>query len=154
MRALTYQGPFDVRVVDVPDPVPFDAEAAVVRVRACGICGSDLHIYEGHGFSPDLGFCVGHEAVGEVVAVGSGVRGFDIGDRVLVPASTGCNVCEPCRRGWVLGCRSGLSGCYGLGHALEGSQAEAVAVPAADRNLQRIGDAIGDDAAVVLTDNL
>ena len=71
MRALTYHGPFDVRVTDVADPAPFDAEAAVVAVRACGICGSDLHIYEGHGFSPDLGFCVGHEAVGEVVEVGS-----------------------------------------------------------------------------------
>ena len=98
MRALTYQGPFDVRVVDVPDPVPFDAEAAVVRVRACGICGSDLHIYEGHGFSPDLGFCVGHEAVGEVVEIGRGVERLKVGDEVMISAAVGCGLCAPCRR--------------------------------------------------------
>src|SRR3954453_10177105 len=110
MRALTYHGPFDVRVADVADPAPFDAEAAVVAVRACGICGSDLHIYEGHGFSPDLGFCVGHEAVGEVVEVGSAVTRFKIGDRVLVPASTGCGTCRNCATGWVLGCERAQAG--------------------------------------------
>ena len=153
MRALTYQGPFDVRVVDVPDPVPFDAEAAVVRVRACGICGSDLHIYEGHGFSPDLGFCVGHEAVGEVVAVGDAVTRFRVGDSVLVPGSVGCATCGPCRAGYVLGCERNRSGCYGLSAMLPGSQAEAVAVPCADGNLVAIPDGVSDDAALVLTDN-
>ena len=153
MKALTYQGPKQVAYEDVPDPAPDDVDGAVVRISACGICGSDLHIYEGHGFSPDLGYCIGHEAVGEVVEVGSGVRSFTVGDRVLVPASTGCGTCGPCRRGWVLGCERHLSGCYGLSHALEGSQAEAVGVPFADGNLQRLPDSISDDAALVLTDN-
>jgi threonine dehydrogenase-like Zn-dependent dehydrogenase len=153
MRAITYHGPFDVRVEDVADPVPNDDEGAVVAVRACGICGSDLHIYEGHGFSPDRGFCVGHEAVGEVAAVGSAVRRFRVGDSVLVTASTGCNDCGPCRAGYVLGCERGRSGCYGLGAFLPGSQAEAVAVPAADGNLVAIPDGVSDDAALVLTDN-
>jgi len=76
MRALTYEGPRSIAVSTVPDPTPADLDGAVVRVRLCGICGSDLHIYEGHGFSADLGFCVGHEAIGEVVEVGSGVRRF------------------------------------------------------------------------------
>jgi 2-desacetyl-2-hydroxyethyl bacteriochlorophyllide A dehydrogenase len=153
MRALTYHGPFDVRVADVADPVPFDDEAAVVSVRACGICGSDLHIYEGHGFSPDLGFCVGHEAVGEVVAVGSAVTRFRVGDSVLVPGSVGCASCGPCRAGYVLGCERQRSGCYGLSALLPGSQAEAVAVPCADGNLVAIPEGVGDDAALVLTDN-
>jgi 2-desacetyl-2-hydroxyethyl bacteriochlorophyllide A dehydrogenase len=153
VRALTYHGPFDVRVLDVPDPTPGDAGSAVVAVRACGICGSDLHIYEGHGFSPDLGFCVGHEAVGEVVAVGADVRRFAVGDSVLVPASTGCAICGPCRAGYVLGCERNRAGCYGLGASLPGSQAEAVAVPAADGNLVAIPDGVSDDAALVLTDN-
>ena len=153
MRALTYHAPFDVRVTDVPDPRPFDAASAVVAVRACGICGSDLHIYEGHGFSPDVGFCVGHEAVGEVVEIGPEVTRFRVGDPVLVPASTGCGACSACRAGHVLGCELHRSGCYGLGAMLPGSQAEAVAVPAADGNLVRIPDGIGDDAALVLTDN-
>ena len=153
MRALTYHGPFDVRVTDVDDPRPFDRASALVAVRACGICGSDLHIYEGHGFSADLGFCVGHEAVGEVVEVGSEVSRFRVGDTVLVPASTGCGSCGPCRAGYVLGCEHHRSGCYGLGSMLPGSQAEAVAVPAADGNLVRIPDGVSDDAALVLTDN-
>ena len=153
MRALTYHGPFDVRVTDVDDPVPDDADGAVVAVRACGICGSDLHIYEGHGFSADLGFCVGHEAVGEVVAVGSAVTRFHVGDSVLVPGSVGCATCGPCRAGYVLGCERHRAGCYGLSALLPGSQAEAVAVPCADGNLVAIPDGVSDDAALVLTDN-
>lgn len=153
MRALTYHGPFDIRVESIPDPQPFDAEGAIVAVRACGICGSDLHIYEGHGFSADLGFCVGHEAVGEVVAVGAAVSRFGVGDSVLVSASVGCNACGPCRAGYVLGCERGRSGCYGLGAVLPGSQAEFVSVPAADGNLVLIPDGVSDDAALVLTDN-
>lgn len=154
MRALTYEGPEHIEVSNVPDPVPHDRDGAVVRIVAAGICGSDLHIYEGHGFSKDLGFCVGHEAVGEVVEVGSGVRRFAVGDRVLVPASAGCSTCEACRSGWVVGCTTQGAACYGLGHSLEGSQAEAVAVPAADLNLSLVPDGVGDDAALTLTDNL
>mgnify|MGYP003325874557 CR=1 FL=1 len=154
MRALTYEGPREIAVSEVADPTPMGLDGAVVRVALCGICGSDLHIYDGHGFSADLGFCVGHEAVGEVVEVGSAVRGFRVGDRVLVPASTGCGQCGPCRTGHVAACERGMAGCYGLGARLPGSQAEAVAVPAADHNLVTIPDAIGDEAALMLTDNL
>jgi len=89
-----------------------------------------------------------------VVAVGSGVRRFGVGDRVLVPASTGCNSCGPCRRGQVARCERGLSNCYGLSHGLEGSQAQAVAVPYADANLLTIPEGVSDEAALVLTDNL
>lgn len=154
MRALVYQGPEKIVPATVPDPSPTSIDGAVVRVAAAGICGSDLHIYHGHGFSPDLGFTVGHEAVGEVVEVGSGVRRFKVGDRVMVPASTGCATCDPCRRGWILGCETGDFGCYGLGHALEGSQAEAVAVPSADTGLVRIAPALSNEQALMLTDNL
>jgi alcohol dehydrogenase len=154
MRALTYEGPRQIELSTVADPVPADLDGAVVAVELCGICGSDLHIYEGHGFSPDLGFCVGHEAIGEVVEVGSGVRRFAIGDRVLVPASTGCNECGPCRRGLVARCELMRGGCYGLAHALEGSQAEAVAVPSADANLVAIPEGMSGEDALLLTDNL
>ena len=154
MKALTYEGPRHITYTDIADPTPTALDAAVVAVQLCGICGSDLHIYEGHGFSPDLGFCVGHEAVGEVVEVGSGVGHFAVGDRVLVPASTGCNDCPACHRGLVARCEKLASGCYGLSHALEGSQAEAVAVPCADGNLLKIPDAIDDETALLLTDNL
>ena len=154
MRALVYRGPEMIVPETMPDPSPDAVDGAVVQIRAAGICGSDLHIYDGHGFSPDEGYIVGHEAVGEVVEVGSDVRRFAVGDRVLVPASSGCTTCAPCRRGWVMGCETGSNSCYGLSASLQGSQAEAVAVPAADTGLQRIPDSISDEQALLLTDNL
>jgi threonine dehydrogenase-like Zn-dependent dehydrogenase len=71
---------------------------------ACSICGSDLHIYHGHGFSEDIGFCVGHEAVGEVVEVGRAVSRVKVGDKVMVPAAVGCGACRSCLAGNVLNC--------------------------------------------------
>lgn len=153
MRALVYQGPLDVAVIDLPDPAP-DAGGAVVEVEACGICGSDLHIYEGHGFSPTTGYCVGHEAVGRVVAVGAGTTSVSEGDRVIIPASTGCATCDRCAVGDVINCRTGQSGCYGLGPNLQGSQAQYVKVPHAARNLIPWPDEISVEAALLLTDNL
>jgi alcohol dehydrogenase len=98
MRAVTYQGPDHVLVEEVKDPELADPLGAVVRVAAAGICGSDLHIFHGHGFSEDRGYPLGHEAVGEVVEVGSQVRRFAVGDRVLVCASVGCVLCAACAR--------------------------------------------------------
>ena len=154
MRALTYHGPFDVRVSDVADPGPFDAEAAVVAVRACGICGSDLHIYEGHGFSPDLGFCVGHEAVGEVVEVGAAVTPLPgRATRCSCPARSAAR--PAVRAAPATSSAASATGpvATGFGAMLPGSQAEAVAVPCADGNLVAIPDGVSDDAALVLTDN-
>ncbi|GAA1379061.1 alcohol dehydrogenase family protein [Pseudonocardia kongjuensis] len=156
MKGLVYRGPADVEVREVPDPGPPDDDGAVVRVSAAGICGSDLHIYRGDAFSADTGFCLGHEAVGRVTAVGCRVREVAVGDRVLVPASVGCTSCPPCRTGWVTRCerRTGtLDTFYGLHAGLPGSQAELLAVPYADANLVLLPDGISDAAAVVLTDN-
>jgi threonine dehydrogenase-like Zn-dependent dehydrogenase len=88
-------------------------------VTGCSICGSDLHIYHGHGFSEDIGFCVGHEAVGEVVEVGraspaeSGRQGDDARRRWLrgVPLVPG--------RG-VNSCEFNAGSCYGLSAKLQG----------------------------------
>ena len=154
MRALVYHGPQDIRPESLPDPSPQSLDAAVVRVLRAGICGSDLHIYHGHGFTPDPGYVVGHEAVGEIVEIGSGVRRFAVGDRVLIPASSGCAICESCRQGWIIGCETAGFGVYGVGHTLQGSQAEAVAVPSADTGLRLIPDSISDEQAILLTDNL
>jgi alcohol dehydrogenase len=157
MRALTYQGPHDVRVTTVADPTPADGFGAVVRVSSAGVCGSDLHIYAGHGFSDDVGYCIGHEAVGEVVEVGAEVRRFGVGDRVLLPASIGCAWCATCAAGHVAACEHRREPwkeyCYGMSHRLPGTQAEAVAVPHADVNLLTLPDDVSDDAAVLLTDN-
>lgn len=139
MRGLVYRGPREISVETVPDPRVPDELGAVVRLTATGICGSDLHAYGGHGFGDDTGYCLGHEGVGEVVEVGAAVRRFAVGDRVLLPASTGCVWCEPCSRGVTAGCAHRRESWkvfgYGLGHLLPGCQAEAVAVPHADVNM-------------------
>lgn len=157
MRAVTYQGPSCVVVKDVADIPSADPVGAVVRVTAAGICGSDLHIFHGHGFSDDLGYALGHEAVGEVVDVGEQVHHFAVGDRVLVSASVGCTLCKTCAHGHVTACvhrrQPWKEYCYGMSHRLPGSQAEFVSVPHADVNLFAVPDAISDEAAVVLTDN-
>ncbi len=79
MKAAVYHGVKDIRVEDVPEPEPGPGEVKV-RVKYCGICGSDLHEYQ-HGLFPESPF--GHEACGEVVAVGPKVKGYQGGDRVI-----------------------------------------------------------------------
>jgi threonine dehydrogenase-like Zn-dependent dehydrogenase len=127
---------------------------AIVRMDRCGICGSDLHIYQGHGFTEDLGYCVGHEAVGEVVEVGRGVRRLKAGDKVMLSAAVGCGSCANCLAGEINRCITGRAGCYGLSHNLEGCQAEAIRVPAADFNAAPIPEGLTADQALMLTDNL
>jgi len=137
MKALLYQGSRDIRYESFPDPTLADDRDAIVRMSKCGICGSDLHIYQGHGFSPDFGFCVGHEAVGEVVEVGRGVKQLKPGDKVMLSAAV-----------------NHAASCYGLSHKLEGCQAEAIRVPAADFNVAKIPEGLTEDQALMLTDNL
>ena len=71
MKALTYEGPRNIVYREVPDPVITSDDQAIIAVRLSGICGSDLHIWNGHGFSDETGYCVGHEAVGNVVELGA-----------------------------------------------------------------------------------
>ena len=154
MKALRYYGARDVRYEAMDDPVPQSDRDAIVQVSACSICGSDLHIYHGHGFSEDTGFCVGHEAVGEVVEVGRGVHRLKVGDKVMLPAAVGCGACRSCLGGNVANCEFGQGACYGLSARLQGSQAEAVRVPAADMNAVPVPDGVSMEQALMMTDAL
>ena len=87
--------PVTVEQILVPDPGPGEA---LVRVRACGVCHTDLHYREG-GISDDFPFLLGHEAAGEVVAVGPGVVGLDPGAFVILNWRAVCGACRACRRG-------------------------------------------------------
>lgn len=87
--------PVTLEAILVPDPGPGEA---LVRVRACGICHTDLHYREG-GISQDFPFLLGHEAAGEVVAVGPDVRGLDVGTFVVLNWRAVCGTCRSCRRG-------------------------------------------------------
>jgi 2-desacetyl-2-hydroxyethyl bacteriochlorophyllide A dehydrogenase len=157
VKALTYRGPREIGYADVTDPTLTRDDQAIIEVVLAGICGSDLHIWAGHGFSGDRDFTIGHEAVGIVREVGSGVTRFAPGDRVLVPASVGCSSCVECHAGRVSSCRTKTGAwhesCYGLSGALPGCQAQYLLVPHANLNLVVIPEEVSDEAAVVLTDN-
>lgn len=152
MRALRYFGERDIRFDSMDDPAILGDRDAIVRMTGCSICGSDLHIYHGHGFSEDIGFCVGHEAVGEIVETGKAVRRVKVGDRVMMPAAVGCGACRSCLSGDVIHCETGSGACYGLSAKLQGVQSEAFRVPAADMNAVKIPEGISEDQALMMTD--
>tara|TARA_R110001606_G_scaffold35498_2_gene103117 strand:+ start:767 stop:1804 length:1038 start_codon:yes stop_codon:yes gene_type:complete len=154
MKGLLYRGARDIEYADAPPPQPEDIRSAIVKITACGICGSDLHIYQGHGFSETNDYCVGHEAVGEVIETGSAVTRFRAGDKVMISAAVGCGACPACMAGNMNRCETNNIRCYGLGHKLQGVQAEYTMVPVADFGLAKIPEGISEDQAVLLTDNL
>lgn len=154
MKALCYFGAKDIRYDDMDDPKLEDDRDVIVKVDKCSICGSDLHIYHGESFSEDMGYCVGHEAVGEVVEVGRGVRQLKSGDKVMISAAVGCGQCRSCLAGNVVNCETNSGQCYGLSSKLQGCQAEGVRVPAADFNARKIPDGISLDQALMMTDSL
>ncbi|WP_375288153.1 alcohol dehydrogenase family protein [Sphingomonas sp.] len=152
MKALRYFGARDIRHDDMPDPRLESDRDAIVRMTACSICGSDLHIYHGHGFSEDTGFCVGHESVGEVVEVGRAVTQLRVGDTVMMPAAVGCGACRSCLAGNVIDCAYQAGGCYGLSANLQGVQSQWFRVPAADMNAVKIPEGITQEQALMMTD--
>ena len=152
MLSVVIDGPQSVRVDEVDDPAPPGPDGAVVRVIETGICGSDLHFYDGD-IPVGSGLSVGHECIGEVVALGSAVSSFDRGDRVLVSSVAACGRCPECAAtADPVRCEAGFA-VFGSG-MLPGAQATLLAVPAADFQLMRIPEGIGDEAALLLTDNL
>jgi 2-desacetyl-2-hydroxyethyl bacteriochlorophyllide A dehydrogenase len=151
MRGIVFHGPHDVRVETVPDPGLRDRRSAVVRVTRTSICGSDLHAV--HGTVPsEPGVVIGHECVGVVEELGADVRRFRKGDRVIVPGVVGCGDCEPCRRGYAVGCVTFFQKVYGFSSELPGAQAELIAVPNADVNLWPTPSDLSDEQALFLTD--
>ena len=152
MRAVTFQGPGEVRVDDVPEPELTSADEAIVRVEATGVRGSDLHIYHGR-VAIEPGFVLGHEYVGTVTAVGDEVRAVAGGDRVLGTYSTACGECFFCRRGDFHKCDHGRVFGHGatLG-SLQGAQAEQLLVPHADLTLRKVPEGMSDEVALFAGD--
>ena len=98
MRALLLSEYKHLEVTDLSTPIP-GPEDVLVRVAACGICGSDVHGYDGSSGRRIPPVVMGHEAAGVVEAVGSVVHGFEVGDRVTFDSTVYCGVCEFCLRG-------------------------------------------------------
>lgn len=102
MRGVVFPGQSGVEIREFPDPVPGPGEV-VVRVRASGMCGSDLHVYRSAAAAePGKLLIQGHEPCGEVAAVGPGVAAqvASVGDRVMIHHYWGCTTCQECREGW------------------------------------------------------
>jgi len=152
MKALVYEGPGSKSWKDVPDPVVIDDGDAVVRVDATTICGTDLHILKGDVPETTAGRILGHEAVGTVVEIGSGVKTVAVGDRVLVSCISACGRCRFCREGRYGQCLGG--GGWILGHLIDGTQAELVRVPFADTSTYRVPDGASDEEVLMLADIL
>jgi 2-desacetyl-2-hydroxyethyl bacteriochlorophyllide A dehydrogenase len=152
MRAVTFQGPEQVRIEEKADPRIVAADDAVVRVEASGICGSDLHIY--HGRVPvEPGFTIGHEFVGTVLAAGDDVERVAVGDRVLGCFHTACATCASCLRGDYHRCLNGRTFGHGanLGD-LQGAQAEQLLVPRANLTLRRVPEGMSAEVALFAGD--
>src|SRR5690349_1585157 len=142
MKAVCWWGMEDVRVAEVPEPTIEHTTDAIVRVTSTAICGSDLHLYG--VLAPYLrqGDVLGHEFMGIVEEVGSGVGTLQPGDRVVVPFNISCGRCWMCARGLFAQCETtqntdqgkgaSLFGYTSLYGSVPGGQAEYVRVPHAD----------------------
>jgi 2-desacetyl-2-hydroxyethyl bacteriochlorophyllide A dehydrogenase len=152
MRAVTFQAPGEVQVDEVQEPELLAADDAIVRVEASGICGSDLHIYHGR-VQIEPGFVIGHEYVGEVVAVGEEVTRVEVGDRVLGTYGTACGECFFCRREEFHKCDEARVFGHGktLG-SLQGAQAELLLVPHANLTLRKVPEGLSDEVALFAGD--
>jgi threonine dehydrogenase-like Zn-dependent dehydrogenase len=169
MRANTWQGKNNVKVVDVPDPRILDDRDAIVRITSSAICGSDLHLLQ--GFVPTMmkGDIMGHEFMGELVEVGRGVHDAKVGDRVVVPFPIACGSCWSCQQGLFSVCENTnpnawmaekffgfpTAGVFGYSHltgGYAGGQAQYARVPFADVNTLKVPAGVPDEQVLFLSD--
>ncbi|MGY4514310.1 zinc-dependent alcohol dehydrogenase [Bradyrhizobium sp. USDA 3650] len=170
MKALVWHGKEDIRCDTVTDPEIQDPRDAIIKVTSCAICGSDLHLF--HNYIPGMlpGDIMGHETMGEVVEVGSGVDGkLKKGDRIVVPFTIICGECDQCKRGNFSVCETtnrkrhladkafghttaGLFGYTHLTGGYPGGQAEYLRVPFADATHIKVPDGIPDEQLLFLSD--
>jgi glutathione-independent formaldehyde dehydrogenase len=139
MKAVVYQKPFSVSVENVPSPKILHPNDVIVRVTSTAICGSDLHMYEGRT-AAQPGIVFGHENLGIIEEVGSGVTALRAGDRVVMPFNVACGFCRNCQAGFTGFCLTvnpgfagGAYGYVAMGPYM-GGQAEYLRIPYAEFN--------------------
>ena len=169
MRALCWHGRGSVSVDTVPDPVIQEPGDAIIRITSTAICGSDLHLFDGYQPTMESGDILGHENMGVVVEVGSGVKNLQVGDRVVVPFVIACGHCWFCEKTLFSACDTtnpnaevaakamghSPAGLFGFSHMLggfAGGQAEYLRVPHADVGPIKIPAGIDDEKVLFLSD--
>lgn len=172
MRALTYHGAHDVRVDTVIDPILEEPDDLILRVTATAICGSDLHLYRGKIPAVEDGDIFGHEFMGVVEEVGTGVTAVQPGDRVVIPFVIACGSCFFCQQDLFAACETTNTGrgailnkklipsgaaLFGYSHlygGVPGGQAEYVRVPKANTGPFRVPGTLSDEKVLFLSDIL
>ena len=155
MKALTFHGKVDIQFTSLEDPSIVMPGDAIVRISACAICGSDLHVYHEREKGIEHGTAMGHEFTGEIVEIGKDVRTFRPGDKVMSPFTTSCGRCFYCKLGLSCRCLNGqLFGWIEHGKGLHGGQAEYVRVPLADSTLMKVPEGVSHEEAILLGDVL
>ncbi|KAJ5753594.1 uncharacterized protein N7511_007747 [Penicillium nucicola] len=154
MQAVVFKGPLQVALEERPIPKVQLSTDVVLKVRYTALCGRQdipihlLHVFRGHQAS-NTGFIMGHEFTGEIVEIGSDVRSFRKGDRVVSPFTVSCGSCFYCEHGYSSRCaESKLFGTVGL----DGGQAEYVRVPSADSTLFQIPASVDEKKLVLMAD--
>lgn len=169
MKANCWYGKHKLEVKEVPDPKILNPRDAIVKITLTAICGSDLHLYDGYIPTMRHGDILGHEFMGEVVEVGSGVRNLKVGDRVVVPFTISCGSCFSCERklyslcensnpnSWMAEKFWGHSPCgiFGYSHLVggyAGGQAQYARVPYADVGPLKVPESLTDEQVLFLSD--
>jgi len=151
MKALVYHGPGQKSWEEKPKPGLISPSDAIVKILKTTICGTDLHIMKGDVPEVTDGRIIGHEGVGIVEEVGTGVSNFKKGDHVVISCITSCGKCAYCKKGMYSHCAHGG---WILGHLIDGTQAEYVRIPHADNSLYAIPAGSDEEALVMLSDIL
>jgi len=155
MQAAVFQQKGKIGIREVPCPEPRVGQA-LIRVTTTTICGTDVHILKGE-YPVREGLVVGHEPVGVIAALGPGVEGYSVGDRVIVGAITPCGQCRACLSGSPSQCGHGGDGYEAIGgwrfgNSIDGCQAEYVLVPNAQANLAKIPAGLTDEEVLMCPD--
>ena len=169
MKALTWQGKGTIRCETVPDPIIEHGRDVIIKVTACAICGSDLHLMGGFMPTMEHGDVLGHETMGEVIEVGRDNTKLKVGDRIVVPFTICCGECRQCKWGnWSCCERTNpngkmqaetfgypLAGLFGFSHitgGIPGGQAEYLRVPYADVGPIVVPEGLTDEQVLFLSD--
>ena len=150
MKALTFLGAGKIELQKKSVPVPSFGEA-LIRITTTTICGTDVHILKGE-YPVKAGLTIGHEPVGVIEALGPGVQGYKLGQRVIAGAITPCGHCFSCLDGHGSQCGGKPLGGWRFGNTIDGAQAEFLLVPDAEANLAMVPDELTDEEVLLCPD--